>query len=140
MFLLPAEVHQATGKCMSISGNSTVSVCFAGSLDGRPLPESHRALVLYLTDLKNTGTEIEYEPKEKVVVRNPGHLPLLIQQGKIEMSFQMKDRPLPQVWALKYDGSRSVEIMPHPTPEGFSIGLQAVTDPETFCAFELIWN
>jgi len=139
-FLLPAEVDHATGKCVSVSGNHTVSVCFAGSLDGRPLPESHRALVLYLTDLKNSGTEIEFEPKEKVVVRNPGHLPLLIQQGKIEMAFQMKDRPVPQVWALKYDGSRSVEIQPRQTPEGFAVDLQAVTDPETFGAFELLWN
>jgi hypothetical protein len=139
-FLLPAEVSQSTGKRVSISGNTTVSVCFAGSLDGSPLPECHRALVLYLTDLKNTGTEIEYEPKERVVVRNPGHLPLLVQQGRIEMAFQMKDRPLPHVWALKYDGTRGAELQPRRTPTGFALSLQAVTDPETFCAYELVWN
>jgi hypothetical protein len=139
-FLLPAEVAHASGECVSISGNATVAVCFAGSLDGHALPDARRMLALYLTDLKNTGTEIEYEPKEKVVVRNPGQLPLLVRQGKIEMFFQMKDRPLPQVWALKYDGSRSVEIKPRPTHAGFAIELKAVTAPDTFCAYELVWN
>jgi len=139
-FLLPAEVAKAAGKCVTVSGNATVAVCFAGSLDGHPLPESRRVLALYLTDLKNTGTEIEYEPNQKVVVHNPGQLPLLVRQGTIEMSFQMKDRPLPQVWALKYDGTRGVEIKPRPTSTGFSIDLQAVTNPEVFCTYELIWN
>ena len=97
---------------------------------------------MYLTDLKNTDTEIEYEPKPKgnVIVRNPGKLPLLVRQGKIEMAFKLKDRPLPQIWALKYDGSRSVIIEPRRTADGFSFGALAVTNPETFAAYELVWN
>lgn len=141
-FLLPAEVSDAEGACLRVSGNRTVSVCFAGSLDRRPLPVSGRVLVLYLTDLKNTGTEIEYDPKRKesVIVRNPGQLPLLVRQGKVEMTFKSHDRPLPQIWALRYDGSRSVKIEPRRTAEGFSFAAQAVTNPETFSAFEVTWQ
>lgn len=136
-FLLPAEVHAANGSCVSIAGNQSVAVCFAGSLDGRPLPESDRVLALYLTDLKNTGTEVEHEPKDIVLVRKPGQLPLLVRQGKIEMAFRMKGRPLPHIWALKYDGSRSVRIEPRRTSDGFIFEAQAVTNAETFGAFEL---
>ena len=136
-FLLPAGVHDVRGGCVSISGNQTSAVAFAGSLDGRSLPESTRVLALYLTDLKNSGTEIERESRDTVIVRKSGTLPLLVRQGKIEMTFRMKDRPLPHVWALKYDGSRALKIEPHRTADGFAFEAQAVTNPETFSAFEL---
>ena len=141
-FLLPAEIGSATGQCVTVEGNQTVAVCFAGSLDGRPLAESGRMLALYLTDVKNTDTEVEYEakPKDNVIVRNPGRLPLLVHQGRIEWSFQIKDRPLPHIWALKFDGSRAKELQPHRTAAGFSFEAKAVTDPETFCAYELEWE
>jgi len=140
-FLLPAEIGSARGNCVGVSGNESVAVCFAGSIDGRALADSRRVLALYLTDVKNTGTEIEYEPKNNVLVRNPGQMPLLVRQGRIEMAFQFKrDRPLPRIWALKYDGSRSVKIEPRRNAGGFSFAAQAVTDPETFAAFELVWD
>jgi len=141
-FFLPAEVGRASGRCVSLAGNQTVAVCFAGSLDGRPLADSGRVLALYLTDLKNTGTEIEYEPKSKglVIVRKQGGLPLLVRQGKIEMAFKMRDRPLPQVWALRYDGSRAVKMEPRRIADGFQFEAQAVTTPESFSAYELVWN
>jgi hypothetical protein len=141
-FLLPADVGNATGHCVALSGNRSVAVCFAGSLDGRPLADSKRVLALYLTDLKNTGTTIEHEakPKDSVIVRKPGQLPLLVRQGLIEVTFKLKDRPLPQVWALKYDGTRAVQLEPRRTADGFSIEMRAVTNPETFAAFELVWN
>jgi hypothetical protein len=141
-FLFPAEAGGAEGQSIRVSGNQTVSVCFAGSLDSRSLSESNRVLALYLTDLKNTDTEIEFQtkPKDSVIVRNPGKLPLLVRQGKIEMHYKAKDRPLPQIWALKYDGSRSEKIDPRRTPGGFSFEARAVTNPETFSAFEITWK
>jgi hypothetical protein len=140
-FLLPAEAGEAQGKCVHISGNQSVAVCFAGSLDRQSLADSGRVLALYLTDVKNTGTEVEYQPKDSVVVRKPGLLPLLVRQGTVEMAFQLpQGRALPQVWALKYDGGRTAKIEPHRTAEGFSFEARAVTDPETFSAFELVWS
>ncbi len=52
----------------------------------------------------------------------------------------MKDRPLPQVWALRYDGSRSTKVEPRRTDDGFAFEAQAVTNRETFSAFEITWE
>ena len=95
---------------------------------------------MYLTDLKNTATEIQREKDDAVVVRKYGSLPLLVQQGKVEMTFRMPGRPAPKIWALKYDGSRSLEILPKSTPDGFSFEAQAVINPETYALYELAWE
>ena len=68
-----------------------------------------------------------------------GTIPFL-RQGKIEMTFKMKDRPLPQIWALRYDGSRSTKVEPRRTDDGFAFEAKAVTNPETFAAFEITWE
>ncbi len=141
-FLLSAETTEARGANVSISGNHSVATCFAGSLDGRPLTESKRMLALYLTDLKNTGTEVE-DPHTKdgrVLVRNAGQLPLLLEQGKIAMTLKHAAGKLPQVWALKYDGTRAVAVEPRATADGLAFDALAVTKPEVFSAFELVWS
>ena len=139
-FLLPETVSDATGSSVTVHGNKTVTVAFAGSLDGRSLVTSTRILALYLTDLHNTGTDIQYQKDNSVIVKAVGKTPLLVHQGEIQMEFRMKDRPLPHVWALKYDGSRSVEITPNKTADGFSFSARAVTNPQTFSAYEMSWE
>ena len=141
-FLLSAATADAKGSIVSLSGNHSVSTCFAGSLDGRPLAESKRVLAFYLTDLKNTGTEVE-DPHGKdgrVTIRNAGQLPLLLQQGKVTFSLKHSSDKLPQVWALKYDGSRATPVEPHTVAGAVVFDAQAVTGLEVFGAFELVWS
>lgn len=138
-FLLTEKVNRATGPCLSVSGNSVVSVCFAGSLDRQPLVKSNRVLALYLTDLRNTGTVIEREKDGKIIVRRSGELPLLVHQGKADFAFTMPGRALPEVWALKFDGTRSMRLPVRSTKDGFAFTAQAVSDAETFGAFEVFW-
>lgn len=140
-FLLADGTDQATGNAVSVRNNHTVAVCFAGSLDRRPLAESGRMLVLYLTDLKNTGTQIEPDPKaaDSVIVRQPGELPLLLRQASIELNFRHTGKTLPEIWALRYDGSRTQKLAPHPTADGFAFTAQAMTAPDTFAAYEVVW-
>lgn len=140
-FMLPSTVESGSGPWVKVTGNKTVSVSFAGSLDNEALEKSQHVLAMYLTDIRNTGCEIETGKNGEMLVRRIGQTPLLVRQGKVTMSFRMKDRALlPQIWALKYDGTRSVEITPQKTDEGFSFEAQAVTAPDTFAAYELVWN
>ena len=139
-FLLPAEVDSAQGNVVSVSGNATVSVSFAGSLDGQPLAASHKVLALYLTDVHNTGSQLDYTSDHAVIVRQIGTAPLLVHQGKITMTFHAPGRPLPEVWALKYDGTHAVSVPVQKTDTGFSFDAQAVTNAQTFSAFELDWK
>ncbi|MDB6139137.1 MAG: hypothetical protein JWO94_2209 [Verrucomicrobiaceae bacterium] len=141
-FLLSAETASAAGVNVSLTGNHSVATCFAGSLDGRPLAASRRVLALYLTDLKNTGTEVE-DPHTKdgrVLVRNAGQLPLLLETGRVTMQLKHAASRLPKVWALKWDGSRAVAVEPRTTKSGIAFDALAVTNPEVFFAFEVAWE
>ncbi len=141
-FLLSGESAEAKGKNVSLSGNHGVATCFAGSLDGRPLEQSRHVLFMYLTDLKNTGTEVE-DPHGKdgrVNIRKPGELPLLLQKCSLAVKLKHDGGTLPQVWALKYDGSRAVEVAPKAAEGGMAFEAKAVTGPEVFSVFELVWK
>lgn len=139
-FLMPEGLDHAEGHHVSLTGNDGISVCFAGSIDGAPLPESKRLLVLYLTDVKNTGTEIAHDDEGGMTVEKYGKLPLLIRQGRVNFSVKIPGRPLPEIWALKYDGTRAVRITPQEIEGGFTFEAQSVTAPDTFAAYELVWG
>jgi hypothetical protein len=141
-FLLPASVSEAKGSRVSLSGNQGVAVCFAGSRDGRSLDDSRHILVLHLTDLKATGLTLDPDPKKKesFIVQDRGRLPLLVRQGTMEFTILSKNGSLPKIWALRYDGTRAVEIMPHAVAGGFALATQAVTSAEVFGAYEVLWE
>lgn len=141
-FLLPASVREAAGSCIRLSGNQHVSVCFAASRDGKPLDVSRRVLLLHLTDLKASGLAIEPEAKKKdsFIVRERGKLPLLVQQNTLGIRYRRSNSRTPHVWALKYDGTRAVEIPVQPNAEGFAFSVQAMTRPDVFSAYELVWD
>lgn len=139
-FLMPAEQTEAEGKSFGIKGNKGISVCFAGSVDQAPLTQSQRILVMYLTDLRNSGTEIVHDAEGGMTVTKYGSLPLLIRQGTVTMTFKIPGRSKPKAWALKYDGSRAVPIAVSQTADGFSFEAKAVTAPDTFAAYEVAWE
>ena len=141
-FLLPANVRDAAGESVRISGNKSVGVCFAASRDGKPLSESRRVLVLHLTDLKASGLVLEPEAKKQdsFIIREQGRLPLLVRQNTLEVTFKRRTGKVPRVWALKYDGTREVEIPAHAIAEGIGFAAQAVTRAEVFGAFEVVWE
>lgn len=138
--LLTEGAASAQTEVCSVSGNDSYATCFLASLDDKPLIESSHMLALYLTDLKNSGTTIESLPGEKPIIHNEGELPHLVRQGQVQFTVNTTDnRTLPQVWALHYDGSRSVEIPVVKTDSGFAFKAQAVTSADTYSAFEISW-
>ena len=141
-FLLPANVGEAAGSCVRVTGNKSVGVCFAASRDGKPLCESKRVLVLHLTDLKASGVVLEPEAKKKdsFIVRERGKVPLLVQQNTLGISFKRAGAKVPRVWALRYDGTREVEVPVKTNAEGIEFEAQAVTRPDVFGAFEVVWQ
>jgi len=136
--MLPASLDSLDGDVFSVSANQTVATCFVGSMDGKPLRESRRMLLLYVTDQKNTGTVIERE-EGSVVTRRYGRLPLLALRGQVDCRFRLPGRTLPQVWALRYDGSRATQLPARKTDDGFAFTAQAVTSKDTYFAHELVW-
>jgi hypothetical protein len=139
-FMLPDELDKIQGNNVLISGNKTISTCFVASRDKLPINESKRLLALYVTDLKNTGTVVDYEKNSGAVFQKLGTMPFLLRQGEIIISVKTKNPGIPKIWALKYDGSRSEIITPKKSDGGLSFSARAVTNKDTYFAYEIIWE
>ena len=105
----------------------------------RDLPPIRKSLGQhFLNDrriLQRIVDALELTGSETVIEVGPGRgslSELLVRQNTIEITFKTKNRELPQIWALKYDGARTARIAPQQTADGFSFAAQAVTNLEVF--------
>lgn len=139
-FMLPKEQSAIEGKSVSISENDGISTSFVGALDEAPLEHSKHLLALYVTDIKNTGTVVEYRKSGSGIFRKIGKMPFLLKQGDAVVTVESKNSGLPRIWALRYDGSRKVPVKAEKTSGGFSFTARAVTEKDTYFAYEISWE
>jgi hypothetical protein len=138
-FMLPKETPEIQGDRVGISGNQTISTSFIGSLDQQPIKTSRRLLALYMTDIKNTGTVLKYG-LSGVEYLKQGTVPFLLRQASVTFSLKTLNPTLPKIWALKYDGSREIELTPHKTDEGVRFTVKAVSAKNAYFCYEIVWE
>jgi hypothetical protein len=78
------------------------------SLDGRPISESRRMLLIHLTDLQNSGTR--FADRERLVLEGWGHLPYLVRAGTARITLHAERAGDLKVWALDTAGRRVAPI------------------------------
>lgn len=66
-------------------------------------------------------------------------LPLVIAFSISIFRFHTEQTAPPKIWALKYDGTRSVEIEPSMNGQEVEFSVQAVTQSDTYFAYEVEW-
>ncbi len=98
------------GNALSVRDNTTFSTVFAGSLDGQPLMDSRRVLVLHLTDLSNSEERRSEVRGKLIIARGSSKYPLLIRRGSIEISLRNRNSGNPKIWALDVTGRRLQEV------------------------------
>ncbi len=134
--VLPAGLAGA-GEKLAVSANTAFAAYFCGSVDGAPLTESKRLLILHLTDVKNSKTK--FLDEKQTILAKPGELPYLVRRGTARLELKL-DRPnLPKVWALKANGERVEEVAVEKTAAGFALPLDT-TRGEGTLAYEAIWE
>ncbi|MBI4978842.1 MAG: hypothetical protein HZC28_15295 [Spirochaetes bacterium] len=90
-----------------ISAASSVAAAVGvGSLDGKTITESGHLLIVYATDAVNSGHETS---ADRVVLRNIGKLPILVETGKLAVTIRNNAKTL-RCHALGMDGSRREEV------------------------------
>lgn len=127
------------GNALSVKDNTTFSTVFAGSLDGEPLMDSRRVLVLHLTDLSNSE-EKRTEIRGKLsFARKSSKYPLLIRRGAAEISLRNRNAGTPKIWAIDVTGRRLQEVV-FQARDG-EIVFIASTDMSgiTPMAYEIVW-
>ncbi|MFA5204729.1 MAG: hypothetical protein WC708_10040 [Lentisphaeria bacterium] len=85
------------------------------SLDGNPLTESSRLLLVYNTDALNSGMELS---EDRRTLYSLGKGPTLIKTGILNLELCSAKSPALKVWALGFDGARR-EIVPSKSNGGF---------------------
>ena len=102
-----------------LSGDAVAATVWASSLDGEPLATSKHVLVGFLTDLRNTGEELE-EEESAILVRKWGTLPHLVRAGRARVELAL-DPAAADGWrchALSQGGRRLAEIPVARTEDG----------------------
>ncbi|MCK6491517.1 MAG: hypothetical protein L6R48_24975, partial [Planctomycetes bacterium] len=90
------------GALTAIASDVPATVAVA-ALDGRPLTDSRRLLLVYATDAVNTGHETS---TDRVVLRKLGTLPVLAETGTMAARLRNAHAAVLRCHALALDGSR----------------------------------
>lgn len=101
------EGTEGGGKFAKFKPVKSWGAFLAAAVDGKPLRNSSRILVLHLSDIKNTA--MRYASPKKEILWDMGELPLLARDASAEISF---DAPLEgwKCYAVSANGERLCEI------------------------------
>ncbi|MBI4978529.1 MAG: hypothetical protein HZC28_13705 [Spirochaetes bacterium] len=105
---------------VSISATTAAAVCAVSSLDGKPVSESRRLLIVYSTDALNSGFEAS---DDRVTLYNNGTLPVLMETGTVTFTIKNRECASMKLWALGIDGSRKEQLQ----AAGVSNGAVTIT-------------
>ncbi len=83
---------------------ATVAVC---SVDGRSLESSSRIVLIYSTEVANSGMTLS---ADRVSMVNLGTLPVLMRTGRLKASLRLGARPKMEFFALGMDGTRREKV------------------------------
>ncbi len=99
---------------LHVDGSSVPATVAACSVDGNPLATSSRIVLVYSTDVANSGMEAS---ADRVTLFKPGTLPILLRTGVLHATLSRAAAPGMKLYALAIDGTRREQI-PFETKDG----------------------
>lgn len=134
-FVLP-ESRQLKGVFAAVNNLDAFASILVASMDGKPLPESCRILILHLTEVKNSG--MWFSDPELTVINNPGTLPLLVRRGRAELTLRLPPDSC-CIYPVGFDGVRQGSPLLLRQKDGnTSVTLETVGKHGVTAAYELI--
>jgi hypothetical protein len=106
-FVLPA-LGSADGNAVSVKNGKTFGSMYVIAVDGKPLTQSQRLLVMNLTDSSNTGMRFSDETHTKL--EDYGKLPHLFRRGTADISMHVANPAKWKAWAVDTSGARQQEV------------------------------
>jgi len=122
-FVLPGGAKSG-GKVLSVANGPEFGAFTLISVDGKPLAESARILLLHLTDALNT--DATFADKSRRLLTEPGKLPHLVRRGSADVRLDLRGEWT--VWQVAADGTR-LKKQPF-TREGGALLLKLGADPD----------
>ncbi len=100
---------------LNVLNSSVPGMAAACAVDGKPLADSRRIVLLYSTEVANSGLELS---ADRVTLVNLGRMPILIKTGVLEATLKNSNGAKMALYALGFDGSRREKL-----PLEFADGL-----------------
>ncbi len=112
-----ADKGAMAGDALSVSSlTEGPATFFASSLDGKPLKDSSRILILHLTEVENS--KIKFREAQHSVLESWGTMPHLAKRGEAELKLKLSDAKSVKVYALDLAGRRMGEVKPQASSDG----------------------
>lgn len=96
-----------TAGCLTIAGSSIPAAIVICSVDGRPVTESTRMVLVYNTEMAFSGMELS---EDRVTMISRGKMPVLLRAGRLEAALKCKNAAKLALYMLRMDGSRAMKI------------------------------
>lgn len=110
-------------KNLNVSGLTTRGNVAAVSVDGKPLSDSRRIVLVYATNALNTG--MVFLAEDMRILKESGKTPVLVETGSFKFELANRNAKDMKLYALSTDGSRRFELPLR--KNGESIGAQIDT-------------
>lgn len=133
--ILP-EANQVQGRFLRARATLGFAVLAAIALDGEPLREARRILLLHVTDVQEEG--IRYATRDmQVILENATSRQLLARRGVAELELRTAGTGW-KLFALDFSGQRLGEIPVRTTKEGIRFTADSFAGKNVVFAYELI--
>lgn len=136
-FVLPAKTR-LEGKSVRVSNGSAFGVVYVLSADGKPVIDTKRMLILFLTDSVSSGMQFAGQDNQLMLTR--GALPYLVRRGDAEIQIRRQSKDGVQLWAVGPDGTRLKQIEMMQNGDWLTFKAQTVSGAGTSLAYELVQN
>ena len=93
---------------MTVHMDKTYGTVWVSSVDGQPIKQSKRLILIHLTDLQNTG--IHFGEKARQTLYAWGGLPHLVQTGAATVRVKLANASSAKVWELATSGRRLAPV------------------------------
>lgn len=126
-----------SGDAVAVDNKQGFASVSVSSLDGKPLAESKRLLVLHLTNTLNTMTK--FRDSSMTVLENYGKLPRLARRGVAEIGVKMTPGAAPKVYGVDLGGKRLGEVEAKFSTDGtLSFTVDTFTFPRPCFVYEIV--
>ncbi len=109
-----------TLACLGVESSSVPASVAACSIDGKPLASSSRIVLVYSTEIANSGMELS---EDRVTMRDLGKLPVLVRSGKLKATLKCADAAKMSLYALRIDGTRKEKLLLSSVEGGLKIEI-----------------
>ncbi len=135
LFVLPAQVA-LDGDVVSVQNGASFATVSVVAVDGAPLVDSSRILVLHLTDA--LPSETRFAMSDRTVLDKWGTAPHLVRKGGTDIVLHLDEHANYQAWVVDATGRRVREAPFQRSGQAWVLSAETISPEGTQLAYEIV--